>query len=1097
MVNLRSIAGMAATLCFYAAVVDANDEPTLPLEGHTEVLSFTTSEGSWLSIDVTPDGDTLVFDLLGDLYSLPIEGGQATRITSGLGYDSQPVVSPSGDQLAFISDRDGGNNLWVANIDGSDAKQLSEARQAKYISPQWTPDGDYIVVTKVGTKTELVMHHVEGGSGITLSGSGDDERFWGVGVDVSPDGEHLYFAQGQGSRRNIPASQVSRYSLETGDIEWLTQGEGGGFRPVLSPDGRYMAYGTRFEAQTGLRLRDLQTGSDRWLTYPIQRDAQENFRPPSRDLLPGYSFTPDGDSVVFNAFGKIWEVDVESGDRREIPMQAEISLDIGPDLTAGYRVPQGDLTATLIQDPRPSPDNKRVAASVLTKIYVMNADGSNVRRLTRGDMLEFKPVWSPDGRWIAFTTWSHAKGGHIFRMRADGRGRPEQLTEISAFYTDLVYSPDGSRIVAMRGNEYQRNQTFSEFGGLRIPLDLVSLPARGGSQTVVKAAAEARYPHFGPEPDRIYLTDEEGLFSLKLDGSDRRHELTVNAPRGNRRGDDPPRAEAIYIHPDGSQVLAFANKQVWSIARTRAGSLAPEVDLRGGALPVKRLTHVGADYLGWSADGESVWWAIGNTYLSRPLDSIAFSGPAKSDGETDSNDGEDEAFVPEDEVDAVTAVEMVVTVPRNTPSGTLLLQRANLITMAADTTEAMNAVQALQDILIVDNRITALGDHGTIDAPADAETIDLDGQYVLPGFIDTHAHWEFRTSDVLEPHNWSLVANVAYGVTTGLDVQTATNDYLAYRDFVETGQSIGQRAFMTARGVFGDTDFQSYDETFAYLRRYKEHYHTHNIKSYVVGNREQRQWVVKASQALGLMPTTEGAADQKMGITHAIDGMHGHEHNLPDSPIFKDVVELFAKTRTAYTPTLVVQYNAPTLVDYFFTRTDVRDDDKLRRFYPSNRLDELTLRRSSWYRDSEFDFEQGAAQVAKIQRAGGLVGVGGHAELQGLGYHWEMWAYAMGGMTPAEVLRAATIDGAKIIGVDQDLGSIEVGKLADLVILNTNPLDNIRNTVDLDRVMINGRLYDAATMDQQWPEQQPLPDFWWWDDQDVRFSTTPVEAAAQ
>ena len=1081
---------VAATMTLAPIAAQADSEKDkLPLEGATDVLSFTTDEGSWLSIDVAPEGDSLIFDLLGDLYRLPIDGGEAIRLTSGLGYDSQPVISPDGQQLAFISDRNGATNLWVADITGADARQLSSERHAGMISPQWSSDGDYIIVTRVGTDTELVMFHVDGGSGVTLTGSGGNERFWGVGVEASPDGEHLYFAKGQGSRRDIPASQISRYTFATGDIEPLTQGEGGAFRPVLSPDGRFMVYGTRFEAQTGLRIRDLNSGADRWLTYPIQRDAQENFRPPSRDLLPGYSFTPDGRQVIFNAFGKIWRVDVATGDREEIPFTADVSLDIGPDLTAPYRVPQGDLTATLIQDPRPSPDQSKVAASVLTKIYVMDADGKNLKRLTRSNQNEFKPIWSPDGRWIAYTTWSHARGGHIYKMRSDGKGKPRQLTDIEAFYTDLTFSPDGSMIVAMRGNEFLRNQTFSEFGGLRIPLELISLPAKGGEQTVIKALDSGRYPHFGPEADRLYLTGEDGLFSLTLSGTDYRDEMTVNAPRGNRRGDDPPRAEAIYIHPDGNSVLAFANKQVWWIAKPKVGAQAVVANLRGGDVPVKRLTHVGADYLGWSSDGSGVWWAIGNTFHSRSLDSLSFeaddadSEDAVAEGDNDASD----RFVPEDEHPAVIAIDMDVVVPRSTPTGALLLERVNLISMSGESTDAMAEVRTSQDILILDNRIHAIGEHGSLVVPDGATRRDLNNKFVVPGFIDTHAHWEFRTSDVLEPHNWSLVANVAYGVTAGLDVQTASNDYLAYRDFVETGQSIGQRAFMTARGVFGDTDFQSYDEAYSYLRRYSEHYHTNNIKSYVVGNREQRQWVVQASQKLGLMPTTEGAADQAMNITHAIDGMHGNEHTLPDAPFYKDVVEVFAKTKTAYTPTLVVQYNAPTLVDYFFTRTDVYDDPKLKRFYPKNRLDEMTLRRSAWLHESEFDFKQAAAQVAKIQRAGGLVGVGGHGELQGLAYHWEMWSFAMGGMTPVEVLRAATIDGARIIGIEQDLGSIEVGKLADMVVLNSNPLDDIRNTVDIDRVLINGRLYNGDTMNQEWPDRVPLPDFWWWDQADRRF----------
>jgi predicted amidohydrolase len=817
----------------------------------------------------------------------------------------------------------------------------------------------------------------------------------------------------------------------------------------------------------------------------VQRDAQENFRPPSRDVMPGYAFTADGGAIIFNAEGRIWRADVATGERTEIPFSADVSLDIGPDLTSPYRVPQDDVTATLIHDPRLSPDRERIAASVLTKIYVADADGTNPERLTSGDDWEFKPVWSPDGRWIAYATWSMNDGGHIWRMRSNGRGQPQQLTDIPAFYTDLRYAPDGETLYAMRGSEYMRHQTFSEFGGLRISLELIAVPADGGTQNVIMPANGARYPHFGPEADRLYMTDETGLFSVQVDGTDRREELVVNAPRGNRRGEEPPKAESIMISRDGKHVLAHANKQVWAVAMAKVGGKAPTVDLRKGALPVARLTDIGADFAGWTADGD-VWWAIGNSFYTRPFDSIVFREEKEEDDNGDESEDEDAPFVAKDEHDAVTAVDIEIVMPRSRPAGSMLLSGADLITMAGETTDSMNAVLRDQDVLITDNRIAAIGPSGTLDVPDDTATFDASGKTIVPGFIDTHAHWEFRTGDVLEPQNWTLVANLAYGVTAGLDVQTASHDYLAYRDFVETGQSVGQRAFMTARGIFGDTDFQSYDETHAYLRRYADHYHTKNIKSYIVGNRKQRQWVVLASQDLGLMPTTEGGADQRLNLTHAIDGMHGNEHTLPDTPLYKDVVELYARTRTAYTPTLVVQYNAESMTEYFFTREEIHDDEKLQRFTPHNRLDEMTRRRPGWQRDDEFNVDQAAADAAKIQRAGGLVGVGGHGELQGLGYHWEMWGLAMGGMAPVEVLRAATIDGAHIIGVAQDLGSIEVGKLADLVILDASPLENIRNTAAIDRVVKDGRLYDGDTLDELWPTERSLTPFWWWDESNRR-----------
>ncbi len=1100
-----STAFVSALLCTCIAVTAAGDdkEPDLPLEGKTERLAFSTTEGSWMSLDVAPDGASFVFDLLGDLYSLPVAGGKATRITSGLAYDSQPQISPDGRWIAFISDRNGSDNLWVTRRDGSEPRILSDEKQFGLISPNWLPDSKRVVVTRTAIKPEFTLYHVDGGSGVTLSGPDAETKVWGVGAEVSADGRYLYFAQkvdSNGPVENFPATQVSRYEFASGHVDQLTRAEGGGMRPVLSPDGRLLVYATRENTRTGLRVRDLTSGDDRWLTYPVQRDAQENFRPPSRDVLPGYSFTPDGESIIFNADGGFHRVAVATGERTAIAFSADVELDVGPDLTSAYRVPEGPLTATLIHDPQPSPDGSTIVSSVLSKLYVADRDGGEPRRLTDGDAWEFKPVWSPDGRWIAYVTWSMDNGGHIWRTRANGRGRPQRLSGFPAFYTDLVYGPDGESLYAMRGNEYMRHQTFSEFTGLGIPLELVSLPADGGPQTLITPARKARQPHFSDDPERIFLYDEKGLFSIRLDGSDRRAELVVTGPMGNRRSEEPLQAEMVTMSPSGEYALALVNKQVWIISTAKTGGTPPTIAVSKPALPAVRLTDIGADFFGWNRSGDAVHWAIGNTWYERPVASIEFykaEEPAdENDAENASEEETDEPFLPADLHESVRARQIDVVVARDTPSGSVLLSGANLVTMSGANTDAMASTLSNHDVLIRDNRIAAIGPAGTLPSTNDVTTIDVSGKTIVPGFIDTHAHWEFRTGDVLEPHNWTLVANLAYGVTAGLDVQTSYKDYLAYRDFQQTGQSIGQRAFMTARGIFGNNDFQSYDATRAYLRRFSEHYHTKNIKSYVVGNRKQRQWVALASKELGLMPTTEGAGDQKLDITHAIDGMHGNEHNLPDLPIFNDVVHLFAQTRTAYTPTLIVQYNATNMREYFFTRTDVGGDEKLRRFYPANRLDELTERRPGWQRDDEFVFAEGAALAAKIQRAGGLVGVGGHAELQGLGYHWEMWAYAMGGMTPAEILRAATIDAAHIIGVAQDLGSIEVGKLADLVILDASPLDDIRNTTTIHRVMQNGRLYDGDTLDQVWPEVRPLPPFWWWSDDDPRYQPRTGENPA-
>ena len=1074
------------------------DKNELPLDPKDK-LEFETDEGTWLSLDVTHDGKEIFFELLGDIYKVPIGGGEATRVTDGTPYDAQPKVSPDGKWIALISDRSGSDNLWIVKTDGKEPRKLSNESQDAVISPTWTPDSHYVIATVRATGgAQLRMFHINGGSGITLGSAptpapggppapgGAGGQTTRLGVSVSPDGRYLFVAQA-GAGTGLTRWQIARFDMRSGESDVITQAEGGGLRPLVSPDGTLVVYATRYETKTGLRVRNLATGTDRWLKWPIDRDEQESGGTPSRDTVPGYAFMPDGKDIVIAHGGKLHRINVETGADTVIPFKAKVSLDVGPALEFPYRVPQGPVRARLIQDPRQSPDGKRLVMSVLTDLYVMDLPKGTPRLLLPDSTLDsFKPTWSPDGQWIGYVTWTPGGTGHIWKVRADGKGAPQQLTKVSAFYTDITFSPDGQRIVGLRGNEYMRQQTFSEFGGLRIPLDLVWLPSGGGNVELIVPARGLGRPHFTDDPNRVFVYSNDGVISLRYDGTDRRTHIRVTGP-GRGGAPTPPAADAVQMRPDGKWALADVNNQLWVVAVPPFTGTAPSVGVRSPSLPVKRLTDIGSDYFTWADGGKTITWAIGSTFFRRSFETIDF-GPApetakpaegakpEEGAKSDQKAEEAKKAAAKDPLDLdknVERVEVVVDLPRAMPKGTVVLRGATIITSNGD--EVING----GDIVVTDNRITAIGRGAK--APAGAKVIDVRGKFITPGFVDTHAHWEFRTHDVLEPQNWSLIANLAYGVTAGLDVQTSTNDYFAYQDLVETGQSLGQRAFMTGPGVFSNNDFQSYEATLAYLKRYKEHYRTINIKSYMVGNRKQRQWVVQAAKELGLMPTTEGGRDMKLDITHAIDGMHGNEHTLPVFPLYKDVVELFAKTKTAYTPTLLVNYGGIIAEEYFYATTEVHDDKKLNRFYPHNVLDDMTRRRRVWARKDEFVFPMAAESAAKIQRAGGLVGVGGHGQLQGLGYHWEMWGLAMGGMTPKEVLKAATIDGAKIIGFDQDLGSLEVGKLADLVVLDKNPLLDIRNTNSVRYVMKNGELYEGDTLDQIWPVEKKLPKFWWWE----------------
>ena len=396
----------------------------------------------------------------------------------------------------------------------------------------------------------------------------------------------------------------------------------------------------------------------------------------------------------------------------------------------------------------------------------------------------------------------------------------------------------------------------------------------------------------------------------------------------------------------------------------------------------------------------------------------------------------------------------------------------------------MNGEEQIADgeVLITDNRIRWVGKRGAVKLPPDTKVIDVKGATIMPGIIDVHAHWTEIRRGVLDLESWPFLANLAYGVTTGRDPQTSRPDTFAYEDLIDMGEIPGPRAFSTGPGIFASSDFQSLDEARSVVSRYKKYYRTNTVKSYVVGNRKQREWMVMACKENGIMPTTEGALDLKLDLTHAIDGFSGNEHALPIVPLYKDVVETFSKSGIFYTPTLLVAYGGPWAENYFYATTEVHDDAKLRRFIPHNVLDAKSQRRP-WFRKEEHVFPKLAASAAKIVRDGGRVTIGGHGQIQGIQCHWEMWALQSGGLSNFEVLRAATLHGAEAIGYAQDLGSIEVGKLADLVILNKDPLQDIRNTTSIRYVMKNGELYEGETLNQIWPKQKALSEMWWWKDE--------------
>ncbi|MDX1393641.1 MAG: amidohydrolase family protein [Gemmatimonadota bacterium] len=1090
--GLRLAVPLLALAALPLAAQEGDDEADLPLEPD-RTLALDMTSGSWISLDVSPDGRTIAFDYLGDLFTMPIEGGDATQLTSGMAFDAQPRFSPDGSRIVFTSDRDGGQNIWVMSLDGSDTTRISRGSANRAESPEWTPDGDYIVASigdfRGSDLPRLRLFHVDGGTGAQLID--EPESLKTIGAAVSPDGRYIWYSRRNGDwtyNAQFPQYQLEAYDRDTGERYTRSSRYGSAIRPTLSPDGRWLVFGTRHDDQTGLIVRDLGSGAERWLAYPVQHDDQESRA--TLDVLPGMSFTPDSRFLVASYGGKIWKLPIVGGPAEEIPFRVRFDLDLAPRVDFDYPIEDTPtFTARQIRDAVPSPDGTRLAFTALDRLWVSGSDGSNPRRLTDADMSEHYPTWSPDGQSIAYATWD-GEAGHLYRVAAAG-GTPVRLTSDAATYFTPAWAPNG-RIVAMRGFA----STFESQGASGPPAnEIVWVPAnptgQNGSAATLIAPTDGRSgPHFVEASDRIWLhRSPDALVSIRWDGTDEKEHVRVRGPTptGSSQGLSP---SSLKMAPRGDQALAEVQRHLYTVTVPQIGT-APTINVSNpdnASFPARRLTDIGGEFASWGADGRTVHWSLGNAHFVYDLDaaqafedSVAAARAEEAEGEEEAGGEpveEDEGEEEEDDDDGYRPAEYRITIeaPRDIPEGSAILRGARVITMVGD------EVIENADIVIADNRIAAVGPSGQVDAPGDATVIDVSGTTIVPGFVDAHAHLRARDG-IHRTDVWPYLANLAYGVTTTRDPQTGNTEVLSYSDMVRTGAVLGPRIYSTGPGVFWQDGVSSLDDARDLLSRYSDYFDTKTIKMYVAGARQARQYIIMAARELELMPTTEGSLNIKQNLTETIDGYPGLEHSIPIFPVYDDYVQLFVETGRVYTPTLLVSYGGPWAENWFYSRENPHDDAKLRRFVPHDQVDSRTLRRGQWFRNDQHVFARHAEFVKALVEAGGKAGVGSHGQLQGLGYHWELWAMQSGGLDEHDALRVATIFGAEAIGLDQDIGTIEAGKLADLVVLEGNPLDDIRNTNSIRQVMMNGRLYDGDTLDEVYPRQRAFGPLWWWDDE--------------
>ncbi|WP_055445372.1 amidohydrolase family protein [Lacinutrix himadriensis] len=1013
-------------------------------------LQLSTDEGTWMNLDVSPDGSKITFDLLGDIYIMPIQGGKATILREGLAFEIQPRFSPDGKHISFTSDAGGGDNIWTMDIDGSNAKQVTKESFRLLNNAVWTPDGNYLIARKHFSSRrslgagEMWMYHKSGGSGLQLTKKKNEQQDVNE-PSLSSDGKHLYYSEdvypgGFFQYNKDPNKQIyaiNTYDMETGKTERITGGPGGAARPQISRDGKKLAFVKRVRTKTVLYIHDLETGEE-WPIYDaLNKDQQEAWA--IFGVYTNFSWMPNNEDIVFWSGGKINRINTNTLKVTNIPFQADATIKIAKAIEVDTPVSPDTFDAKVIRHLVTSPDEKTVVFNALGYLWTMKTPNGTPKRLTSGTDFEFEPAFSPDGKSITYVTWNDENLGSIHAISANG-GNSKKLTKEKGIYRTPAYSKNGKQIVFKKqsGNIAQ-GRTFAKNTGLYV------MDVNGNNiQFITK---EGNFPVFNAEDKRIIyqkgamfggnLTKE--LKSVDLNGQEER--ILIKSERGNR----------LVPSPDGKWIAFIHLHKVYMAPMPQSGQAIDLTDT-SKFVPITQLSKDAGINLHWSKDSKKVHWTLGNIYYT-----------AEASEETKLTE---------------TGIPIQLTIKTDKPEGIIAFKGARLITMEGD--------QVIENgtIIIKNNKIEAIGNASEITIPSEAKIYDVTGKTIMPGMVDAHAHiGAFRAGLTTQKH-WQFYANLAFGVTTSHDPSANSETVFALSELQKNGTLVGPRLYSTGFILYGaDGDFKAtinnLEDARSSIRRTKA-FGALSVKSYNQPRREQRQQVLQAAREEGIFVVPEGGSTFYHNITMVMDGHTGVEHNIPVAPVYKDVLELWGNSNVGYTPTLIVNYGGLNGEVYFYQHTNVWENEKLLKFMPRSIIDSRSRHRTM---APEEEYKNGHILVSEtckaLSDAGVKVNLGAHGQLQGLGAHWELWMLQQGGMTNHEALKAATINGADYLGMHADIGSLKKGKLADLIVMDENPLEDIRNSESIIYTMINGRLYDTETMDEIGNYSKKRTPFYW------------------
>jgi imidazolonepropionase-like amidohydrolase/Tol biopolymer transport system component len=980
--RMRSSRTMVMILALLAAAsVDARD------------IELSSTQVTSADVAVSPDGATVIFGMLGHLFRVPVTGGAAEQLTFGPNYDKEPVFSPDGAEIAFVSDRDGAeSNIYVLTLRSGKLVQLTHEAWADI--PTFSPDGRDIFYGRhvPATRASFPVRNAERViCRISLSGGAietvtDQPRHLGS-IFFLPDGRPAWTSAEMDSASGDYATHIQALSAPgvthtllsvSGIADWAVAPVGGNTLYI------HRVTGSAYEEWVPPATEDV-------LALPLNGGPPKAVLP--AEGLGRFSVTANGEHLVLGDRGRLFVVTLPNGSETPIDFHAEVKLTVlGRALPPNGVVPvEGDVRA--VQTPRLSPDGHTLIFGAAGFLWRQTLGGGRAERLTPGDVLESSPAFSPDGHTLAYV--ASDRGTDSIEL-LDLNQRKTRTLHTGAGLGSLAFSHDGHRLLATINRNFVDESV--------VMIDLASTAVT----TLFPVSLWSPRPSFAVDDRSIlYSSDSSGVGNLY------RVPLTSGAaPEAVTRFANF--ISDAQLTSDGRTLVFRRNRSIFAVPVTAEGADESKV---------RKLSAEGGESFSLTSDGADVVYAVGPRVWVQSL-----AGSRKHE----------------------LTVDLVM--PSAVPP-TTLLTHVRLLNFA------VGGFGDETSVLIQDGRILRVGSDAIRDAPPGTSVIDAQGRYAIPGLIDFHAH----TGDA-NPN-----ALIGYGITSVRDTGYNLDQLTALRDRSEhTGTAVpryffagelfeGERPYWGDRGSLLITNERDARD---YVRRFKA-LGVDFIKVYPSLSWQLHREVSEEALRQGLAVVGHGTSVEEI-TRSVILGFYSLEHTNLTGPLYDDVLDMLAASGAHWDPTLACMGADSLLV------RDSPEELTAARF--------LGLTPSSYLQFAALDAYAGvstptlrgvlAAQMDSIRRAAQR-GVKLHAGTDapnpqcffGSSLHWELQRFVEAGLAPLEVLRIASLDAAKELG-REDLGSLEAGKAADLVLLDRDPLVDIRNTRSIWRVIRGGWVFD-------------------------------------